>query len=153
VTASALWTAVEAAYDEDGLVTLTNIRDRSATTIDTTVGQNAAQEIIDLWPYYTHATYDATDSGHVAVAKHGVIALLWRRGGTAAAIAEVKWSEWEGMVARVKTTGARGHVGPSSNSGVTQASELASGQRVRGWSDRESLPPGFLPSRKTVSGG
>ena len=102
MTATALWAAVVVSYDADGLITLSNIRDRSATTIDTTAGEDAAQGVIDLWPVYAQETYDASDSTHVEVAKQAVIALLWRRGGSSTTIAEVKWDEIfspEGLIA------------------------------------------------------
>ena len=42
MTATALWAAVVADYDTDGLVSLTNIRDRSATTIE--IGRASCRE-------------------------------------------------------------------------------------------------------------
>lgn len=154
MTAAALWTAVVASYDADGLISLTNIRDRSATTIDTTVGESAAQGVIDLWPIYAQIAYDASNATHVEAAKQGVIALLWRRGGTAASIAKVEWDEVfaaDGLLSKVRSTGARSRRGPSTNSGVVTASELTEdGRNVRGWSDLDSMPHGILPSRRPV---
>lgn len=150
MTASALWTAVKASYEINGLITLTNIRDPNASAVDDTIGEDAAQAVIDLWPAYAQEAYDASDATHVEVAKHGVIAVLWRRGGAATTIAEVKWDEVfspDGMVARVRRTGARARQGPSSNSGTSQRAENADGRNYRGWSDRETLPTGFLPNR------
>lgn len=155
MTAATLWTAVKADYDSDGLITLTNIRDRSASTIDDTVGQAAAQAVINLWPVYAQETYDSADAAQVEVAEMGVIAMLWRRGGSAATIAKVEWDSVfasDGLVSKVKRTGARARSQPSSNSGVSQKSELtASGGQVRGWSDRDSLPPSYLPIRRTAN--
>jgi len=155
MSASALWTAVVAAYDSNGLISLTNIRDRSATAIDTTVGQTAAQGVIDLWPAYAQVAYDSTSALHVEVAILGVIAMLWRRGGSASTIEQVKWEEVfanDGVISRVRRTGPRGHQGPSSNSGVTQKAErTASGAKIRDWADRESLPPNWLPTRRSVN--
>lgn len=151
---TALWSAVVASYDEDGLVTLTNIRDRSATTVNTTVGQSAAQAVVDLWPAYAQTTFDLDDPLHMEVGKRATIAVLWSRGGTAAAIAKIEWDEVfsdTGMVARVKATGARGRQGPSTNSGVSTSSETIRGQAVMGWSDRGSIPNGILPERRTAS--
>jgi hypothetical protein len=151
MTAAALWTAVKTSYDADGLITLTNIRDRAAATIDDTAGQDAAQGVIDLWPAFAEETYDSADSLHVEVAKQGVIALLWRRGGSATTIEQVKWEEIfgpDGLIARVRRTGARGRPGPSSNSGVVTGSDLSeSGRESYGWSDRKALPTNFLPRR------
>jgi hypothetical protein len=148
--ASDLWAAVVASYDSDGLIALTNVRDRGATSIDETIGTNAAQAVVDLWPIYAQAAFDETNATHVEVGKRAVVAVLWSRGGASTSIAKVEWDEVfspEGMIARVQRTGARGRQGPSSNSGVQTRSELANGRPVRGWSDRDSLPVGYLPRR------
>ncbi|MEY4534767.1 MAG: hypothetical protein RLZZ246_1085, partial [Planctomycetota bacterium] len=155
MSAANLWTAVKADYDSAGLVTLTNIRDRSATTINDSVGTAAAQSVIDLWPIYAQVPYDAANATHVEVAEFGVIAVLWRRGGSSSTIEQVKWDEvfgGEGMISRVRRTGPRGHARPVSNSGVQQAPETGpDGGQVRGWADRESLPVGFLSTRTDAS--
>lgn len=149
-----LWAAVVTSYDSAGLVTLTNIRDRAATTINTTAGEDAAGDVINLWPIYAQVDYDSTDAKHVAVGKLGVIALLWRRGGSASAIEQVKWDEVfgdEGMISRLKRTGPRGHAAPSTNSAVQQSLESTTdGRQVRGWSDPDAIPNGLLPLRRTV---
>jgi len=150
-----LWTAVKTSYDSDGLITLTNIRDRSQTAIDDTVGTDAALEVINLWPLYAEATYDGTNDTHVAVAKRAVIAVLWQRGGTSSAIAKVEWDEVfgdEGTLVRIKRTGARGQSAPSSNSGVSQTDEtMPGGRAVLGWADRDALPSGILPTRREAT--
>lgn len=155
MSATALWDAVKDAYDSDGLITLTNIRDRSQTTIDDTVGENAAQSVIDFWPAYAQIDYDSSNALHVEVAILGVIAMLWRRGGSSTSIEQVKWDEVfsdDGVISRVRSTGPRGHRGPVSNSGVSQAAERKSdNQLVRGWSDRESLPISIMPLRRSVN--
>lgn len=148
--ATDLWAAVEASYDSAGLLALTNIRDRSATAVDDTVGADACQGVIDMWPAYAQVTYDAANALHVEVAKRAVIALLWSRGGTSATIAKVEWDEVfgeSGLLSKVRRTGARGRTAPSSNSGVQSRSELSNGRAVRGWSDRDALPVNYLPSR------
>jgi len=149
----ALWEAVKARYDSRGLVQLTNIRDRAATTIDETVGREAAASVIALWPAHVQAVYDPNDTQHVEVAVLGVVAMLWRRGGSSSAIEQVKWDEVfgpEGLVQKLRRTGARGRAAPASNSGVRQAPEAVGGVRVRDWADRESLPPGVLARRQSA---
>lgn len=151
--ATDLWAAVVTSYDSDGLITLTNIRDRSATTVNTTAGEDAAQAVVNLWSMYAQEDYDASDAQQVEVAKRGVIAMLWERGGSSAQVAKVEWQEVfspEGLIARVRKTGPRGRQGPTSNSGVQQKSELSNGRKVRGWSDRDSLPTGWMPRRTVV---
>ncbi len=143
-----LWAYVESVYDAAGLVTLTNIRDRSATAVDDTVGVAAALSTIRLWPAYAQVDFDETDGLHLEVAAAGVIALLWRRGGAATSIEQVKWDTVfgdDGMVAKVRRTSPRGRPGPSSNSGTITTQE--SGTRY-GWSDRRSLPYGIMPSTR-----
>lgn len=155
--AADLWTSVVAAYDSGGLISLTNIRDRSATAVNTTTGQNAAQEVIDLWPAFAQVAYDDTDALHVAVARQGVIAVLWRRGGSASTIEQVKWDEVfgdDGLLAKVRRTGARGRVSPLTNSGLSSSPDQTSdGRTVRPWSDPDSFPTGTLPLRRTVDFG
>lgn len=149
MTASTIWTAVKTSYETNGLITLTNLRDRSATAIDDTAGEDAAQEVIDLWPVYAQEAYDATDAAHLAVAKQATIAVLWRRGGSSTSIAEVKWNEVfssEGLLAKVRGTGARARSGPKSNSDVSTTRDS---RRYRGWADRDAYPTGFLPNRST----
>lgn len=144
---SDLWDYVESIYDADGLISLTNIRDRAAVTADATVGTAAALSVIRLWPAYAQVAYDGTDGLHLEVAAAGVIAMLWRRGGAATSIEQVKWDTVfgdDGMVSKVKRTDPRGRPGPSSNSGTISSSE--SGTQY-GWSDRASLPPGYLPGK------
>lgn len=152
--ATDLWDRVTSDYDANGLIALTNIRDRSQTTINDVVGQAASQAVIDLWPIYAQVDYDETSTAHIAVAEMGVIAMLWRRGGSADEIQRVKWEEVfgsDGLISKVRMTGPRSHSVPVSSSGVQQASELSNGRYVRSWSEPDSLPPGFLPARKPAT--
>lgn len=152
--ASDLWTAVKADYPEASLLTLTNIKDNSATSINDTNGEAAAQAVINLWPIYAQNTYDSTDATHVEVAEMGVIAVLWRRGGSAIEIAKIEWDEVfgdDGMISKVKRTDPRGRPFPVTNSGTKQSSELINGQRKYGWSDTKSLPNNSVLPRDVIA--
>jgi hypothetical protein len=151
--ATDLWAAVEAHYNAQDLLNLTNLHDPTAITADDTVGVEVSQSVIDLWPAYAQVAYDSSDALHVEVAMMGVIAKLWERGGTAVSIAKMKWDEvfTDGVIQRLKMTGPRAHAGPSSNSEVTSSSELRSdGTRNRPWSDPKALPIGILPMGRGV---
>jgi len=143
---SDLWDAVKASYDNDALIPLTRGTNTDATTIDDTFGIDAALGVLNLWPGYAQVDYDGTDGLHLETAKQGVIAMLWRRGGSSTKIEQVKWDtvfSAEGTIARVRRTGPRAHKGPQSNSNIRQASGLTStGKRKRAWADVESLPRG-----------
>ena len=89
--AAELWTATKASYPAQGLLELTNAYSRGGTAIVDAVGQDAAQEVIDLWPIYAQADYDDDNAQHVAVAKRGVIAVLQERGGASSAVADVSF--------------------------------------------------------------
>ena len=119
-----------------------------------TKGEAAAQAVINLWPVYAQVEYDAANAVHVEVAEMGVIAMLWRRGGSSSAIEQVKWDEVfgdDGLISRVRRTGPRGRAAPSSNSGVQQAPERdAGGRLVRGWADTQSLPSNYMPIPRSV---
>lgn len=149
-----LWNAVLSDYDLDGLVTLTNTRDRSATTIDHEAGRRAAQAVIDLFPVYAQAEFDYSNPQHVEAGELGVIAMLWRRGGSASAIENVKWESVfgdDGLISRIRKTQPRSRIRPTSNSGTQQSSELNSdGSKVYGWSDPAGMPAGWLTLPKSV---
>jgi len=150
VTANAelLWSAIERSYDSDSLVSLTNIRDRSATTINTTVGYDAAQGVIDLWPTYAQLPYDPSDRVHVETAKRAVIALLWSRGGTATNVAKIEWGEVfgsDGMLAAMRKTQSRARIVPTTNSDLVASRRDRDGVKKRPWSDPDSLPTNYLP--------
>lgn len=153
--ATDLWAAVVVSYDNSGLVTLTNIRDRSQTAITTAVGEDAALGVLNLWPAFAQVDYDATDNLHIEVAKLGTIAILWRRGGSATTIEQVKWDEVfspDGLISKVKRTGPRGRQGPKTNSNLTQPSGLTSaGGRKLPWSHEASMPLGIMPSDRSVN--
>lgn len=153
MSASTLWASVVANYDEGGLVSLTNTGETSSESIDTAVGESAAREVIDLWPIYAQEEFSASNTAHMAVGRHAVIAVLWHRGGTSTDIAKVRWDDVfspDGLISRVRRTGPRGRQGPSTNSGVQQRTETVNGRRVRGWSDPDSLPGSrnYLPTRR-----
>ena len=135
MSAALLFAEVIDSYDENGLITLTNIRDRTATAIDTAVGEKAAQGVINVWPAYAQEEFDILNPLHVDVATFGVIAYLWRRGGSSTTIEQVKWDEvfvgLDSMIVRVLRTNARARIKPS-----TTGPDLApDGTRIPPWSD------------------
>jgi len=151
-----IWTAVKVAYPEAYLLPLVTGMDPSPTSIGVTedaVGTAAAKQTIDLWPAYVQEAFDVSDALHMAVALRGTIAVLFERGGTSATIAKVEWKEVfdnNGLMGKVKRTGPRGRPAPTTNSGVSQKSELlANGQRARPWADWASLPHGIRPQRRS----
>lgn len=151
--ATDLWTLVKTEYATAGLLTLTNVRDPGASAIDDTVGEAAAQAVIDLWPRYAQEAYDSTDGAHKQVAKEGVIAILYRRGGTSTQIARVKYEDVfspDGMIAEVRKTGPRSHQVVSTNSGLQHRREDHNGRKKRPWADNVSMPTGWLPRGNSV---
>lgn len=148
-----VWAYVKTIYDSTGLLTLTNVRDRSATTIDDAVGTAAALSVLNLWPAYTQVDFDVADTLHLEIAARGVIAILWERGGAATSIERTKWDSIfgaGGLADALKRTSPRGRPGPSSNSAIQTSREDDGGTTPYGWSDRRSLPPGILPSPMPV---
>lgn len=149
MTATALWAAVVASYPANVVLEQSNLGEPGATTVNTANGEAAAQEVIDLWPVYAQAPYDSANATHVAVGKIATLTMLARKSGKTSSAATVEWDQvfgGDGMIARIKETSARAWPAPASNSGVTTRRENADGVNIRGWSDRESLPFGILPS-------
>lgn len=153
--ATDLWASVEEHYQEDGLIDLTNINDRGATTVNTTAGENAAQSVLDLWDMYAQIEYDATKTTHIETARQGVIAMLWRRGGSSSSIAQVRWDEVfanDGLIGKLRATQPRGRQGPlSNNTGVVASNEAQHGA-IYSWSDPRSTPRGLRPNPTPVNG-
>ena len=146
--ASDLFEAVKVSYDSKQLITLTNIHQRDATAIDEAVGDDAALGVINLWIIYAQIAYEENEALHVEVAKRGVIAMLWERGGVSVTIARQEWAEvfTDGIVEALKRTGPRSRMSPSSNSNVTQHSGLLSdGSKPEPWADVRALPLGLMP--------
>ena len=154
--ATDLWAAVVVSYDAAGLTSLSNINDRSATTVNTARGEDAATAVLALWPSCAQVAYDGTDALHLEAAKQGVIAILQRRGGGSTSIARVKWDDvfapGDGLIAKIRNTGPRGRQVMQTNSGVASQTETVDGRRVLGWSDRATMPRGIFPSRRTDGG-
>jgi hypothetical protein len=152
--ATDLWSAVVVSYDDQTLQELTNINNVSATTVNTTAGQDAAQSVLNWWEIHSQIAYDGTNLTHVEVAKEGVIAVLYKRGGTSSTIEEVKWDDVfgaDGLISKVKNTGPRGRQGPVSNSGVRTSPETVDGSQVKGWSDRDSSGADFMTARRETA--
>lgn len=148
MTAAILWQSVVESYETTGLIQLTNLRNRAAEVIDTAVGESAAQEVIDLWPVYAQQPFEAADGSALAVGRHAVIAVLWRRGGMSLEVGKVEWDHVfgpGGMVEQYKQGTSRAQGIPKSNSRVRTRPEAQGGRMVQGWSDRDSLPHGVLP--------
>lgn len=143
--ASELWAAVKSRYDEQGLISLTNIRKRNAGSINNDVGEQAADDVILAFYTDVQTDYDHTSDYHLAVGVEGVIAMLWKRGGTAATIAKVKWEDWVERAKTLKNVEPRGHAEPNTTSGLqpTKDGENISGRR-HPWADRINFR-GLLP--------
>lgn len=145
MSASALWTAVVAAYDSQGLEELTNPRNPETTSVNTTIGQSAAQHFIDLFPIYAEVAYSASDTQHVAIGLQGTIAVLFRRGGASTTIDEVKWDTvfgQDGLLSKLRNTTTRQRLPLTTSAPDTDSS----GNDLRGWSHKKSMPSDFLPS-------
>ena len=142
--ATSLWAAVRATYPSDGLLQLTNPNNRCATAILDSVGEQACQRVIDLFPVYAQTTYDSTNAYHVEVGKVGTIAMLYEQGNTSTQIAKVKFEDVfsdTGMLAKIKRVGPRGR--PSAKASIEYNTD---GSRRRPWANRTSLPDGILPN-------
>lgn len=134
---SALATAVEARYHEQQLKELTNPRDASATTINSTKLEQACTSVQTYFGTYAQETYDSTVDIHVEVAVRGVVALLQSWGGSAQGVARIKWDAWLEEVKAVRNTRARARIEPATTSELTPSDEVTDGEEVRPWADRQ----------------
>lgn len=149
-----LWAAVVARYPASDLISLTNLRDPNASTINTTAGESAAQDAITRWPLDAQVDYDATNALHVAIGVTATLAILFDRGGAATTLVKVEMDKVfaeDGLLGKLRKIGARGRQVPASNSGVTTPAEDRHGA-VLGWSDPDALPHGIMPNTRTARG-
>lgn len=146
-----LWAAVKLRYDEPGLISLTNVRKRSTPAINDTVGTQAADDVILC--YYTdiQTDYDPDSKVHVMVAVEGVVAMLWRRGGSAATIQRVKWEDWIERAKILKNVEPRGHAQPQTNSGLQPTTDCYGHRPCRPWADKINFR-GLMPRRSSPLG-
>lgn len=151
-----LVTEVQARYDNQSLVELTNPRDPSGggapTTPNATKLAQAASSIQNgYFPLYVNATYDSTDALHVEIACEGVIALLFKWGGTATNVASVTWAEWveRAQALAEVDTGARDKILPTSNSSLTRSTEVEAGETVRPAFDDDAFRQNLNPPNTT----
>lgn len=145
-----LWAAVQSSYGNASLISLTNPDDPGASTLGSAFALDACVDVIALWPAYAQVAFDSTNELHLAVAKQGVIALFWKRGGTASESQRIEWDDVfadGGVIEKVRQTSPRGRPEPSSTSAIQTSTDVANSY---GWADPKRLPPGTLPGNPAV---
>ena len=141
-----LWTAVKDRYDEPGLISLTNVRKRNEGTINDAVGTQASKDVILSYYIDVQTDYDPASEVHLMLACEGVIAMLWKRGGTAATISKVKFEDWILRAQALKGVEPRGHAAPGTNSSLQPSPDCGGHTPCRPWADRMNFR-GLLPRR------
>lgn len=134
---TALATAVEARYPAQVLNELTNPRDSTATSFNSTKLEQAVTSVQVYFATHAQEDYDSTVGIHVEVAVRGVIALLQSWGGSAQGVARIKWDAWLEEVKAVRNTRARARLEPATNSELTPSDEVDGTQEVRPFADRQ----------------
>jgi hypothetical protein len=138
-----LWAAVKNNYDEQMLISLTNVRKRENAGIEDSVGTSAAQSVINWYPIIVQADYDEGSAQHVEVGMVGVIAMLWRRGGSAANAEKIRWEDWVQLAETLKGVEPRAHGLPESGdvNGKDCSADPACppGCRPMGWADKAAF--------------
>jgi hypothetical protein len=144
---STTWTAVTDRYDNQALVELTQQRDTTTGTVDATVGERAVTAVTALWPVYVQEDYDDTNQGHLELAVEGVIAMLFKWGGTTHRIAQVRWDEWLDFARAWRNTHARARIVPTTNKPDTEVKSPAPSTNYTPWSDKQKFS-GLTPGRR-----
>lgn len=108
----ALSTDVQNRYSTQYLIELTNPQNRNATTINTTLLNNAGTDIEALFEVYAGVTFDDTDPQHIATGVEGVVAFLMRRTGQSAA--ETRIEAWISSTRALGEIEGRNRVTPDS---------------------------------------
>lgn len=132
---STLWDACRDRYDEQGLLELTNVRDPEAREINDAQGERAVTAITALFPVYVQDTFDSTEQGHIEVGCEGVIALLFRWGGSTHRIAATHWDEWIAFARDWRNTHARARIEPTSSVPANKQPSAGPQTPTTPWSD------------------
>jgi len=144
---SLLWDAVRDRYDPQALAELTQQRETYDGSIDDAVGERAVTALVALWPTYIQEEYDETDQGHIEVGVEGVIAMLFKWGGTTHRIAQVRWDEWLDFARAWRNTHARARIIPTNSVPDTKRSSQAPSTPYTPWSDNKRFD-GLSPGRR-----
>lgn len=144
---STTWDAVKDRYDAQALAELTQQRDTTDGTIDDTVGERAVTAVTSLWPVYVQEAYDETEQGHLELAVEGVIAMLFKWGGTTHRIAQVRWDEWLDFARAWRNTHARARIIPDTSKPDTQQKSQPPSTPHTPWSDDRRFD-GLSPGRR-----
>ena len=134
---TALAEAVTLRYPEQVLKELTNVRDPSATSVDSQRLEQAVTSVQVYFSTYAQESYDSTVGIHVEVGVRGVIALLQSWGGSAQGVSKIRWDAWLEEVKAVRDTRARARIEPATTSELTPSDEVDGGQEVRPFADRQ----------------
>jgi hypothetical protein len=112
-------TEVQARYPSQTLIELTNPRTKGASSIGSTLLDQAITDALGHFETYVQAEYDATIAQHVSLVCMGVICMLQQWGGATGGTARIRFDDWVEKCRAYARTAARGHEGPYSNSVVT----------------------------------
>lgn len=144
----ALWDEVLLRYDTQTLVELTNPRTK-AETVNTTLGTRAATAVTATYfPTFAQMDYDSTLAAHVEIGTEGVIAVLFKWGGTTLNVAKVEFDSWVERLRALRNVGPRQKVPPTTSSELTASDEVSGSAEVRPPFDIEQFngirlrPPG-----------
>lgn len=132
---STLWDAVKDRYDAQALVELTQHRDVAATTIDDTYGERAVDGIVALFPTYVQEAFDDTSAAHILIGVEGVIALLFKWGGTTHRVAQVRWEDWLEQARAFRSAGPRARIVPETSVPASKAPSDPPSTPHTPWSD------------------
>lgn len=144
-----LSTHVQDRYSDQYLVELTNPQNRNATTVNTTLLDNASADVDALFDVYAGVAYDDTDAQHIAVAVEGVIAFLMRRTGQSAA--EARIAAWITSMKDLGKTEGRNRVTPDSTTRMQPSSDDRLTRAPRPAFDDRSFDS-FLPKAPRAGG-
>lgn len=133
---STLWDAVKDRYDDQALAELTRQRDGTVGSVNDAMGERAVTAITSwAFPVYIQETYDSTEQGHIEVGVEGVVALLFKWGGSTHRIAEVRWDDWMEMARAYRNTHARARIVPESSTPASEQRSTPTTSPHTPWSD------------------
>lgn len=144
-----LWTEVVARYSTEKLRALTNPDNRSATSVNTTVGDLAVEDTMADFLTHAEIAFDETDARHIAAGVRGVIAHLMSYGAANSEGADAALRRFHDRLEKIRNTGPRGRLSPATQSELEPSDEFAGAGPHRPDFDRDRFG-GFVPDNRTT---
>jgi hypothetical protein len=135
----ALIDEVTARIPSQVLIELTNPRDNSASSVETTILGKACDAVEAKFEVYAQESYDGDVTAIVEACVMGVVYQLRQWGSGISEVAEKGMTAFREECERIRGVRARAAITPTTDSKRTPSDENPTGGTLRPWADRDTF--------------